>query len=326
MKEYKHFILQERIVLFKGLKDGFSLRVMAEHLGRSPGSLCRELKRNAYKELGYLPDTAQHKASGRRIKSKKYPLKSQKIYQYVISKLKELWSPEQISNRIKIELPGYSINHETIYAYIYSKEAKHLKLNRYLRWGHKRRRKRSGRKSQRVLIPCRTWITERPDSVNKRKDIGHWEADSLMFSKQTSALLINVERLSRYTFATKMERKTSKFVVKIFISKFADLPEQLRRSSSVDNGSEFTKHQEITKALNMPIYFCHPYSSWEKGAVENINGLLRQYLPRNTNLKRINQKHIDEIIKSLNNRPRKCLNYMTPKEVFDSYRGVALRS
>ncbi len=326
MKGYKHLTLEERVVLFKGLRDGFSIREMANHLGRQPSTLSRELSRNGFEGIGYLPDTAQYKSSQRRTKGNKHPLKSPEIYQYVIAKLKKCWSPEQISNRIRMDMPKLSIHHETIYSFIYSKEAKYMKLYKYLRLARKRRRKLYGRKAQRVLIPCRTWITERPISANKRMEIGHWEADSMMFSKQKSALLVQVDRLTRYTLATKMKRKTSDAVKNIFLNKFSDWPEELKRTASVDNGSEFVKHLEITEALNMPVYFCHPYSSWEKGTVENTNGLIRQYLPRSTNMRKIHQWQIDKIINQLNNRPRKCLNYMTPKEVFTNCKGVALRN
>jgi IS30 family transposase len=326
VKGYKHLSIQERVFLFKELREGASLREIGRKLNRHHTVLSRELERNSFEGLGYLPDTAQYKASIRRTKRTKHPLKCPQIYNYVISKLRKLWSPEQISGRIKVDLPGQSIGKETIYLYIYSKRAKHLKLYKYLRLGRKRRRKMCGRKIQRALIPCRTWITERSESANKRKEGGHWEGDSLMFSKQKAAILINVERCSRYTLGTKMRRKTAEMARKAFIRRFSCVPEELRKSATVDNGSEFVEHLSITQELEMPFYFCHPYSSWEKGSIENTNGLIRQYLPRSTDLSKVSQVQIDKIMKQLNNRPRKCLDFKTPKEVFNNYQSGALQS
>lgn len=326
MKEYTQLSYQERFVIFKGIQDGFSIRDMAKHLGRNPGTISRELKRNKYNGIGYLPDSAHFKTSSRKIGCNKQPLKSPKIYKYVISKLKLLWSPQQISNRIKIDLPGCSIHYETIYSYIYSKKAGHLKLYRYLRFARKRRRKKLGRRPQRTLIPCRTLITERPESVNDRKEVGHWEADTIVFAGRKSAVLVNVERATRYTLAVKLKDMTSESVKNVFLSNFSEIPGQLKKTITTDNGHEFVRHIEITKSLNMPFYFCHPYSSWERGTIENTNGLIRQYLPKYFDLKSINQDKIDKMINQLNNRPRKCLNYMTPNEVFNRHKGVALQN
>lgn len=326
MEKYGHLTLQERFILFRGLQQGLSLREISKELRRNPGTLSRELKRNSFESVGYLPDTAQYKSKSRREGRKRHPLKSPEIYDYVISKLKLLWSPEQISGRIRIDLADKSIGKETIYSYIYGKEARHLKLYKYLRLARKKRRKKYGRNTQRVLIRDRIWITERDEEVNNRATAGHWEADSLMFSKQKAALLIQLERHSRFVLATKMRRKTSNNVKKIFITRFSSLPDKLRLSATVDNGSEFVEHLEITKTLDLPFYFCHPYSSWEKGGVENANGLIRQYLPRCVNIQEVEQRQVDRIINQLNNRPRKCLNFQTPKEVFKEALSVALQS
>lgn len=326
MRKYKHLNIKERTFLFRELRKGASLRKIGRILKRNHATLSRELKRNSFEDLGYLPDTAQYKASRRRPKHIKYPLKSHIIHKYVISKVRQFWSPEQISNRIKIDLPGQSISYESIYAYVYTKEGRREGLHGYLRLARKKRRKKQGRKAHRALIPCRTWITERPEAATKRIEMGHWEADSLMFSKQKSAILVKVDRFSRYTIATKMRRKTSKTVKDIFVNKFANLPEQLRKTVTADNGSEFVEHLKITKILNLPFYFCHPYSSWEKGTVENTNGLIRQYLPRSIDLKKLQQRQIDKIMNQLNNRPRKCLDYKTPKEVFENLRSGALQT
>ena len=305
MNEYIHISYQERIVIFKGIQDGFSVRDMAKHLGRSPSTISRELKRNEYNGIGYLPDSAHFRATSRRTGNKKHPLKCTEIYDYVLAKLKERWSPEQISNRIKMDMPGYSIHHETIYGFIYNKKAKHLKLYRYLRFARKRRRKRLGRKPQRALIPCRTWITERPKSANNRKEVGHWEADTIVFRRRKAALLVNVERVTRFTCVKKLRDATSESVKRVILNSYLKYPLQLRKSITTDNGSEFVKHTEITKELALPFFFCHPYSSWERGTVENTNGLIRQYLPKHFDLRCIDQYKIDKIIEQLNNRPRK---------------------
>lgn len=326
MKRYKHLSVRERVSLFKGRQEGYSLRDIAKALGRNPGTISRELKRNSFESVGYLPDTAEYKSKSRRGYRERHPLKSPEIYDYVIEKLKKLWSPEQIHGRIRIDLPGRSIGAETIYAYIYGKEAKKLKLYQYLRLARKKRRLKYGRNTQRALISNRTWITERGREIDTRSTIGHWEADSMLFSKQKSALFVQLERHSRYAMATKMRRKTAEQVKRIYLSRFSTLPYDLRKSSTVDNGTEFVAHLEITEKLEHPFYFCHPYASWEKGSVENTNGLIRQYLPLCTNIWRVPQRTIDKIINQINNRPRKCLGFQTPKEIFCDALGVALQN
>ena len=327
MGKYKHLSLSERDKIMVMLWEKKSLGAISKALGRSKSTISRELTNNSSPEYKkYLSHRAHQRAVQKRENaSKRQRLKDVRIVSYVRAKLKEGWSPEQVSGRISIDHPGLSISHEAIYQYIYyPKTEGHRELISCLRRAHrKRKNKHIGRREKKSMIPNRISIELRPPSVEKRRQYGHWEGDSLVSRKSKVALNSLVERKSRLLFLTKLERKTAKATRDAVVNRLEILPPQARITLTLDNGTENTKHQEITSAIGINCFFAHPYASWERGTNENINGLVRWYLPKGTDFRNISNDEIARIESLINNRPRKCLGFKTPLEV--AYPFVALR-
>ena len=322
-KTHTHLSLddRERIAILK--ERGYSLRQIGRELGRSHTTLSRELKRNAPPVHNgyYLPHKANERArwrkqqSGRRDRLK-YPV----IQLYVGERLATGWSPEQISGRLGNDHPGMSISHEAIYQYIYE-EAAHL-IGYLARRHRKRLSKGHSRKHRKSHIPNRIRIRERPPAVEGRKEFGHWEADSVVSRQSQVALNVLAERLSRYVKITWLPRKTAKQTRMAIIRRLRHHPEGTVLTVTYDNGSENVEHELVNEALGTRSYFCEPFHSWEKGTVENSGGLIRRFFPKGTNFARIAPSDIQRVESLLNNRPRKCLNYRTPAEVFKSMSGA----
>lgn len=268
MKKYTHFTSEERDELFDLLQLGLKQKEVAEIIRKSPSAVSRELKRNPTsinrrynnspkKIKHYLPDKAQRKYEQRRKLSKyPFPLKKPEIFKYVLEHLTsfEAWSPDAIAGRIEQDI-GETISAECIYQFIYSKRSKHLELWKYLRRSHKKRRKKKGRKHRKHLIPGRKDISLRSSKVDQRKRFGDWEGDSVLGKGKKSALHTELERISRMLFIEKMRRKTALEAKKAMIKIFKPLPAKLRRTITLDNGSEHTRHQEVTEATGVQIYF-----------------------------------------------------------------------
>ena len=235
-------------------------------------------------------------------------------------KLKLGWSPEQIAGRIAFDQPLDSISHEAIYQYIYQ-EAKDL--IGYLPRRHKKRyRMRYLRKAKRSQIPNRILITERPEEVNQRTVFGHWETDAMISRRSKAALNVLVERMSHYTRLTKLTEKSAHLTEEAIVKRLKFEKGHSRLTITYDNGSENMNHQRVNRRLRTKSYFCNPYHSWEKGTVENTIGLVRRFIPKKTDLSRIPTTDIFQIERLLNNRPRKCLQYRTPKEVYVNLSGA----
>jgi IS30 family transposase len=278
----------------------------------------------------------------------KQPLKSKKIYSYVLKYLEMGWSPEQIAGRLRYQDhprdSTWYISHEAIYQFIYKEKTDETKrgilqqsiLNKklrgkerkvvtvtnntqpfyeFLRRKQKRRQKKHGRKSQRVRIPDRVSIHQRPKIVAKRKQFGHWEGDSIVGDKHASGLHTEYERVTSYIRFERLRRITADEVVIAGKKIFGGLPFHARRSTTLDNGSEHTKHKE----LSLQAYFADPYSSWQRGGNENCNLWIRYYFPKGTDFSTISDEEIKDVEWELNNRPRKRLNFKTPQEVFTEY-------
>jgi len=288
-------------------------------LGRDKSTICREINRNRNQRLmEYLPDTAMRKAERRREggRKKTYLEKDTELREYVLGKLKAGWSPEQISGRMELDTGKY-LNHESIYQYVYGLEGRRENLRQYLRLSHRIRRKRHGRKNHRGKIPNRVDISLRPASVEGRKEFGHWEGDSVVYSRQKECLSTQAERKTRYLIILRPEDRSADARTRIIHERFRRLPCFARRSMTFDNGLEFAGHEEMTRKLRMAVYFAKPYSSWQRGTNENTNGLLRWYLPRGTDLDSLEPGTIAWVEEQLNNRPRKCLGFQTPAEAFE---------
>jgi len=266
-----------------------------------------------------LPDTAQRKADKRKALNRKirYVDKYPKLKRRIIKLLKNGWSPDLIAGRLKRENKSY-LNQESIYQFIYSLEGRKENLRQYLRRAHRLRRKKNGRKHlQDTRIPNRVDISKRPKAVEKRQQFGHWEGDNVVYNRHRRALSTSVERKTRKVIISKPRNLTAREKSRIIINRFRSLPEQARRTMTYDNGKEAADHKTVTDNIGMKFYFAKTYSSWQRGTNENRNGLVRFYLPRDTDLDSVSSAKIKQVENLINNRPMKCLNYQTPNEAFE---------
>lgn len=262
---------------------------------------------------------AQNMASKRKsLAGCRHPLKNEEVFKWVITRLSKGWSPEQIEGRMKLVFKGnlkMRITHETIYSFVYSNRFKYRKLWEYLPWGRKKRSHIYGRKVHKGSIPDRVSIHLRPNSIDQKLEFGHFEGDSVEGLGHKDGVHTEVERISRKYFAKLVESISSEEAIRAQEEIFSSLPEWARRSTTLDNGRENHLHMKL-KALGMQTYFADPYSSWQRGSNEYHNGLFRRYFPKGTNFKTVTQEEIDECVEEMNSRPRKCLGYFTPNEVF----------
>jgi transposase, IS30 family len=320
MKSYEHIKENERELIFLYLHLGKSYREIGKLLGRNHGTIVREVKRNQAEVGTYSAMNAQSKAEQRRAQSKLRirKLASPTLAHYVIRRIGQGWSPETIEGRLKTVESQHTVSHETIYQFIYQKEQKRLKLFELLKRQHRKRRLMHGRKTNKKgMIPNRIFIDKRPDSINQRQEVGHWETDLMEGPKKTAAhVSVVVERKSRVTKLVKVHTKQATEKTDGLCKQLGRLPNRVVKSITFDNGKENAEHQLIASQLKCKTYFCHPYHSWEKGTVENTIGLVRQYLPKKMNLEEVTQGELSWIADQLNNRPRKVLGYKTPSEVF----------
>lgn len=323
MKNYTHLNTAERELIFLKLGQGNSLREIGRILGRHHTTVQREIERNGEpapteKAVHYLPHRAQEQAHQRRRKSKIGKLEDPGLRSFVIKKLGHGWSPEQIAGRLKLKAPNCIVSHETIYKFIYSKENQPLRFWEFLRRGRKRRQALYGRRSQsvkRLAIPDKTLIDERPVEVGGRARIGDFESDLMEGIKAGSGFVsTTVERKSGFVFLDKLITKEADQRAEVLIKTLKKLP-TVNYSLTLDNGLENYQHQKVSQSLGMPIYFCNPYHSWEKGTVENTIGLVRNYLPKKADLNPVTQAELNVIAGELNHRPRKRHGFYTPAEV-----------
>ncbi len=326
----------ERQIIETRLRGKWKIRQIGRYLNRSPSIISREVKRNIHPEGAYLADHAQSLAEKRtHITNKRKMDADSKLSFYVRKKLEKDWSPEQIAGRLKEHPPdslqGSKISHESIYQYIYTSPKGNYLYN-YLRYKNApRRQKQHTRKSKKVLIPERISIHDRPEVINNRERFGDWESDSVIFRKQKSALSVQHERKSLLVRLHKVDDHSSEETLEALRATVESLPiKDLALSFTFDNGTEGAKHTEIKNEYGISTYFCDPYKSWQKGGVENSNGLIRQYLPKSSNLDKMSEDIIYEIQEKLNDRPRKKLGYFTPNEIINSFllkqQSVALNS
>lgn len=314
-KQFKHLSLEERELMMKYRSEGKSYRVVGILLCRSHTTIIREIEKNSPPQNNYyLPHKAHERAKTRKTEAhRKKRLKNDFIRQNVEKKLELGWSPEQISgwlNKIHHQRIGY----EAIYQYIYTEKQE---LIRFLPRQHKKRFfKGHSRKHSKSHIPHRTSIDERPLVVASRTRFGDWEADTAVSRQSKSAIQVLAERKSRVIRITKLSRKTATKMKNATIRKLSELPARLRKTITYDNGSENTAHQEVNAALGTKSYFCFPFHSWEKPLVENSIGLIRRYFPKKTDFSKVSYNEIRRVENLLNNRPRKCLHYATPNEIF----------
>lgn len=316
---YKHLSFEERDRIDELRHLGYTITGIALALGRSKGTISRELRRNSSQTYDlYRSSRAHDRAVKRKCEAGQRPrLKNDQVVTYVRAMLSEDWSPELIAGKIGKALPKQSISHEAIYQYIYHPKTNGREelIGQLVRGHRKRKSKGIGRKERKTKIPNRVSIAERPVSADNRSRYGHWEGDSIVSRRSLWALNSLVERKSRLLFLTRIKRKTAEQTMETVIQRLQVLPVKARLTLTMDNGTENARHEDITKAIGIRCYFADPYASWQRGANEQVNGLVRRYFPKGTDLSKITDEQVAWVESRINNRPRKCLGYKTPNEV-----------
>ncbi len=316
---YSQLCPEERYGIVILLSSGGSLRQIAKKLHRSVSTISREIKRNKGKR-GYKHKQAQRNAEERhKQKAKAFKL-TEAVKELINKHLKEGWSPEQIAGRLKRE--GItSLHHETIYEYIREDAKSGGTLYKYLRRQGKKRRKTYGTANNRTGIPNRVDIDERPEEANKRERVGDWEADTMIGKNHKGAIVTLDERKSKLRLAFPLQNKNAQDTAQAIVTLLMHIKSCVK-TITFDNGKEFSLHEKIAKQLECQTYFAKPYHSWERGQNENANGLIRQYFHKSMELQHISIKQVFEAVHKLNNRPRKCLEFKTPYEVFQQLTGI----
>lgn len=321
-QNYKQLCGEERDRIAILRAEGFKSSEISRIIGRDKSTISRELKRNKSPAYDcYLPHKANERAQERKHKAGQRPrLKDKFAVAYIVEKLKLGWSPELIGGRWSKEHPEVSISHEAIYQFIYDKkQRKQEYLTVYLPRAHRKRLRRGhSRKHRKSHIPERISIELRPQYIEKRKQPGHWEGDTIVSRQSLATVAVMLERASRIIRLKKIEQKSSALFSRAIEDRLKSYPLSLRRTITYDNGSENVEHKKTNERLGTQSYFCNPYHSWEKGSVENAVGLVRRFLPKKTDFATVSHQQIKHIETLLNNRPRKCLDYKTPLEVFNS--------
>ncbi len=315
-------VLDERIDIEVGLGEGVSLAEIGRRIGRPRQTVSAEVNRHGTREsyrAAIAHDEADRAARRQRLT---WVQTRPQVWDEVVTALKKLWSPQQISNWLRLqhpEDPYWWVSHESIYHAVFVQAKGRLKaeLVACLRTGRAHRKPRTRSAAAREVIPGLVSISERPAEAADRAIPGHWEGDLIVGKNNRSFVATTVERTSRFGRLIKLDNKQAAHVSQRLAASVADLPAHLLKSLTWDRGREMTDHQSFTVATNIDVYFCDPYSPWQRGTNENWNGLVRQYLPKGTDLSVHSQGDLDEISVSLNSRPRETLGWRTPAEVFN---------
>lgn len=322
---YTHFTLSERKYLQQLLSEDKSFREIAAILGRSPSSISREVKRNQSKrrpkgkilnKYWYNHWRAEILYICRRREQERRALKpNTKEWDYVVDKLQHFWSPEQIVNRYEMEYGEKMVSVSTIYRYIYRKELPEISKTTHLR---RRGKRLTSRNSCFNTIQPDRIIPEWTKEIKERSRIGDWEGDTVYGAVGKGLVVTLVDRKTRYLLAGKLESRNSTSTEKVIVNLLKNMPVE---SLSLDNGSEFANFKSIEEQISAPIYFAEPHKPWQRGTNENTNDILRFFFPKGTNFHNVSEEELEEVVYLINTRPRKCLNWKSPFEVFW---GVAL--
>lgn len=313
-KKYSHIKRAERLEISILLNKGYSYREIAGVLKRSVSSISEEINNNSVNGR-YDPNKANHKAYVKRKYSKYQGMKVVSdidLWNYLEEKLKDDWSPEAISGRIEnVDIQIKSISAKGIYKFVYSVYGRNLE--KFLAYKGKKRKPKAPQKVQQLAD--RVFIDQRPQIIDKRRRFGDWEGDFIVSGKNGKGVLLTLyERKARYTLIKKMTNRKIDEVHKIICELTGGV---IMNSLTLDNDIVFRKHKELSEILGVPIYFCHPYHSWEKGGVENTNKLIRRYIPKGSDISQYSDDYVQMVEDKLNNRPKKCLNFKTPNEVME---------
>ena len=310
---YQHLTREERYQIQLLHEIRHSCADIADLLKRHRSTIYREIKNNATGGT-YLGEQAHSKAVDQGLNSRNARTIDPQAWELVTAYIRLWLSPDQVAQRLHLE-SKISISHESIYQYVYLDKAKGGDLIGYLRCQKKRRKRYASGRQRRGTLKNRVGIEERPAIVEQRSRLGDWEGDTVIGKGHQGVLVTLVERKSRYTLARALACREADLVQEAII----ELLRPHRRQCltlTFDNGKEFAQHEFIGKCLDADVYFARPYHSWERGTNENTNGLLRQFFPKGMSLKNLDSIEVDEALYRLNHRPRKCLAYRTPHEVF----------
>lgn len=311
-RSYRVLTHEEREEIMIGVRTNKSIRAIARTLDRNPSVISREIQHNSTDDGMYQAYWAETRSKKRRKKSRRRErIKDPGKRSYITEKLTIGWSPEQIAGRMGVDLPGKTISHETIYQYIFTKQRS---LTQFLVCGRKKRRKRIHKRGKRVMIANRRGIEERPEGANSREEVGHWEADTAVSRQSKAALMVLQERKLGLTLLQRLPRCAPEEMKSAVCARLVPFPPQWLNSITFDNGQENRAHEEMQKELNVETFFCNPYSSWEKGSVENAIGLTRREWPKKTDYALLSDEEIAMLEYRLNTRPRKRFGYLSPLE------------
>lgn len=321
MRTYKQLTSGQRYQISALKRIGHSRTEIANELEVHRSTIGRELTRNTG-ERGYRPKQADEKACERRVNAAHKRSISAEVWKVVEEKLRQEWSPEQVSGWLE-KRQEIQISHEWIYQHILADQRAEGDLYTHLRQ-HGKHRKRYGKYDRRGKLPNRVSIEERPQVVERRERLGDWEIDTLVGKGHSGAMVSLVERKSRFTLLQPVLHRLADLVADATISVLSPFADFVLTITG-DNGKEFADHMRIAEALRANFYFAHPYSAWERGTNENTNGLVRQYFPKKTDFSKVTLSETKVAVERLNHRPRKCLDFKTPFEVFFN-QSVALQT
>jgi transposase, IS30 family len=316
-----HLTAAQRYTISVMYAQNFLQTQIAETIGKSPAVICRELKRNSREDGLYDCDFAQAKYKNTLKTKPRAVVFTETVEELVKEGLGNQWSPEQISQTAQSK-GVFCVSHETIYQYVWKDKANGGKLYENLRNQGKRNRKRGAEKDKRGSIKDRVSIHERPTVVDEKTRVGDWEGDTIIGKNHKGAILTTNERKSGFLLIAKLGGKHATDLAAKMVEVLSPY-KSVCHTMTFDNGKEFAQHTDISKALDVSVYFADPYASWQRGANENTNGLIRQYIPKKTDFDTISDERLQEIQDLINNRPRKRLDWKTPNEVFHQLAGIA---
>jgi IS30 family transposase len=312
---YHQITSEERYTIAALRRERYNQSEIARHLGRHRSTISRELRRNVTRHDGsYRPSKADEYTNARRSRSRRNRHFTKVDLALVDKKLKEDWSPDQISGHFRLH-GLLSISHETIYLHVWRDMEAGGDLYRHLRCSPKLRRKRHNSYDSRGRLAGKRHISERAAYIEKRRSIGHWEIDTVIGKEAKDCVTTLVERKTGYAFIGKLPDRT-KLATSTRLKKLIRRAPDQFKTITADNGTEFHDYESVEESTDVKFYFATPYHSWERGSNENFNGLLRQYLPKRTSQAGVTQRDCDRIARKLNSRPRKRLGYRTPEECF----------
>ncbi len=323
-KTYQHISCEERAVIMINDQQGVKPVETAKLLGRNRSTICRELSHQPKGQYCATKAAELHRQR-KSLSVKPHKLTSNERLSDTVTTMiqQRQWSPEQISETLKLDYPDdptMQVSHETIYRHIYAipkNELRKLFVSHLRQSKARRGRRRKTTNFSTIQVIESQTIHQRPEEIETREIAGHWEGDLIIGALNRSSIGTVVERKTGFVFLSKMESKSAEDVREGFVRQFKKIDEFLRLSMTYDRGSEMAEHALIATELKIDIYFADPHSPWQRGSNENINGLLRQYFPKGTDLSVHSQEYLNEVAWLLNTRPRKRFNYQTPQKLFN---------